>query len=116
MAIADMMPLEGRRLGAVERAGDYIGRRIWSIPRENMYGRTPYIEKLRAAGFVSIEWQSIRDAVYGPFARYASRRLNDPAVAARMDPLMRAYWKASTANERAYDPFDYAIITAEKPR
>ncbi|MBL8213732.1 MAG: methyltransferase domain-containing protein [Bryobacterales bacterium] len=116
MAIADMMPLEGRPFRAVERIGDYIGRRIWQIPQVNMYGRTPYMEKLRAAGFTSLEWRSIRDVVYAPFARYASQRLNDPAVVARMDPLMRAYWRASTANERAYDPFDYAIVTAEKPR
>ena len=116
IAIADMTPLEGRRRRAVERIGDYLGRRIWQIPQANMYGRAPYIEKLRAAGFESIEWRSIRELVYAPFARYARQRLNDPVVVERMHPLMRAYWKASTANDRAYDPLDYAIITAEKAR
>jgi cyclopropane fatty-acyl-phospholipid synthase-like methyltransferase len=116
IAIADMTPLEGRRIRAAERIGDYLGRRIWQIPQANMYGRTPYIEKLRAAGFDSVEWRSIRELVYAPFARYASQRLNDPDVVERMHPLMRAYWKASTTDPRAYDPLDYAIITAEKAR
>lgn len=115
MAIADMTPLEGRRLGAVQRLGDFLGRRVWHIPQANLYGRTPYLEKLQAAGFEAAEWDSIREHVYAPFSRYASQRLNDPVVVARMNPLMRAYWKASTVDPRAYDPFDYAIITAEKP-
>lgn len=114
IAIADTTPLEGHRLGGFQRIGDLVGRRIFQIPQANMYGRTPYLEKMQAAGFKSVEWHSIRDQVYAPFSRYATQRLNDPVVVGRMHPLMRAYWKASTVNPRAYDPFDYAIITAEK--
>jgi cyclopropane fatty-acyl-phospholipid synthase-like methyltransferase len=116
IAIADTTPLEGHRLRGAQRIGDFLGRRIFQIPKANMYGRTPYIEKMRAAGFDSIEWHSIRESVYAPFARYASQRLNDRVVVERMHPFMRAYWKASTNNPRAYDPFDYAIITAEKTK
>ena len=51
--------------------------------------------KLRSAGFENVVVQSVRDFVYRPFARYARERLDEPAVARRLHPLIRALWKAS---------------------
>ena len=58
---------------------------------------------------------SIREQVYLPFARHARGRLAEPDVAARLDPLVRALWRASVASDRAWEGLDYVLAAGEKP-
>jgi hypothetical protein len=74
-----------------------------------------YEAKLRAAGFSTVRWRSIREQVFTPLARYARRRLQSPA-ARRMNPLVRALWRASVKGMEEGDlRVDYVLVTADKP-
>lgn len=116
LATADILPMPGERaLPLLDRVGRWLGRAFWQIPAENMYDRAAYTAKLESAGFIRVEARSIRDHVYVPFARYAKARLRHAEVRRRMDPLLRALWAASVADETRFAALDYVIVTADRP-
>jgi hypothetical protein len=80
-----------------------------------MYPAAAYRARLEAAGFRDARVVSIRDQVYPPFARHARRRLAEPGVAARLDPLVRVLWRASVASDRAWEGLDYVLAGAARP-
>ena len=115
LATADIIPLSDAPSGLQARLGEWFARGFWQIPAANLYAQEGYAERLRAAGFTNIKLRSIRAQVYRPFARFAARRLEDPLVAERLSPLIRAFWKASVKDDSSWDGQDYIIATADKP-
>lgn len=115
LATADILPRDGIRLGLKHAAGLALARRFWQIPAENFYPPSEYARRLEKAGFRDIRVRSIREEVYPPFIRFARRRLKEPAVAARLSPLIRRMWLAAMVDEGAFEKFDYVIATAERP-
>ena len=114
LATADIIPL-GPRDSWVDKAGDYLGRSFWQIPKENMATEQEYANKLRDAGFDGVRIVSIRELVYAPFARYAKKRLEEPEIKARMSLLVRGFFKASMPEFECGNSLDYIIAVAEKP-
>ena len=54
--------------------------------------------------------------MYPGFADCARRRLADPAVKSRMNPLIRFFFAASLYEMNGPDGLDYILATARKPR
>jgi SAM-dependent methyltransferase len=115
LAVADVIPLAASGRSVAVTVAERLGRAFWQIPKANMYPAAVYSAKLAAAGFESARVVSIRDRVYGPFARFARRRLREPDVARRMDPAVRALWRASVRFEAAWASLDYVVATGRKP-
>lgn len=116
LATADIIPRPGGARGLKAKAGDWLGRRFWQIPAANMYDRGAYAEKLRAAGFADARVESIAPRVYPPFAAYAKRRLAEPEIRARMNPVIRAFFAASLDEMAGGGGPDYVLASAVKPR
>jgi len=117
LAVADIVPKAGPcRASLGSRVAEYLGRSFWQIPKVNMYDSTVYERKLRSVGFVNVTVRSIGDEVIAPFVQYARRRLDEPEVIERINPLIRLCWKASVRDRAPWKDFDYIIVTADKPR
>ena len=114
LAIADVLPLPMPDKPPLVRLGEYLGRAFWQIPAVNLYPKADYVAKLAAAGFESVQVRSIREQVFEPFARYARARLQEPEIAQRMHPLVRAFWGGGVRTAGAFDGVDYIIATADK--
>lgn len=99
----------------------YLQRSIVATPKENLYSRETYAKKLEQAGFQQIRVASIREYVYTPFMRYLSRRISDPEVVQRVNPLVRQMWKGwidsseSGGAGHGIDGQDYILAVADKP-
>jgi ubiquinone/menaquinone biosynthesis C-methylase UbiE len=115
LALADVLPRDPAPRDTRWAVAELLGRSFWQIPRANMYPAGPYRDRLEAAGFRDVRIVSIREQVYLPFARHARGRLAEPDVAARLDPLVRALWRASVASDRAWEGLDYVLAAGEKP-
>jgi cyclopropane fatty-acyl-phospholipid synthase-like methyltransferase len=115
LALADVLPRDREPRGARWAVAEFLGRSFWQIPRANMYPAGDYRVRMEAAGFRAARVVSIRDQVYGPFARHARSRLADPDVAARLDLLVRVLWRASVASDRVWEGLDYVLAAGEKP-
>lgn len=115
LAVADIIPLTVSPHDLRNRVAEYIGRSFWQIPQDNIYPRDVYVDKLRLAGFEHVQVCSVREHVYRPFAHYARRRLEEPEIVERMNPLLRRMLKISVWRETANATLDYLIVTADKP-
>jgi hypothetical protein len=62
LALADFIPKRLPR-NPLERFVGESARRLWKVPRENVYGTDVYAEKLKAAGFTGVDIQEIGAAV-----------------------------------------------------
>lgn len=113
LAVADILPL-ARKGGWRLRLGDYLGRSFWQIPAANMYTGKVYLRKLRCAGFSRVSLRSIRERVFPGFTAYARARLDEPELASRLDPVIRAFWKTAAAGRTAWESVDYVIASGEK--
>ena len=117
LAMTDIVPKTGpSRASFGWRVAEYFGRSFWQIPKVNMYDSAVYESKLRGVGFVNVAIRSIGEEVIDPFVHYARRRLDEPEVIERMNPLLRLCWKASVRDRAPWKNFDYIIVTADKPR
>jgi erythromycin 3''-O-methyltransferase len=96
---------------------DYLQRSIVATPKENIYARDTYAEKLVEAGFENICVTSIREHVYTPFMRYLARRIQDHDIVERINPLLRGLWQGwlSSYKRQGADEHDYIIAVADKP-
>jgi erythromycin 3''-O-methyltransferase len=117
LAAAEPLPMPGHKPDWVSR---YIQRSIVAIPGANLYPRDVYAAKLRQAGFRNVQVSSIREHVYAPFMRYLSRRIDDPEIVGRFNPLVREFWKGwlrdfdRTSGESRDHGQDYIVATADK--
>jgi cyclopropane fatty-acyl-phospholipid synthase-like methyltransferase len=98
------------------RVQAWIGRAFWQIPAQNMYDRTEYERRLRAAGFAGAEVRSIWADVYPRFIDFARARLRDPELRARMNPVFRAFLSVSANARKRVRPslMDYVLTRARK--
>ncbi|HEX8821017.1 MAG TPA: methyltransferase domain-containing protein [Archangium sp.] len=107
LCAADIVPLPGRSFS-------YPVRSIWHVPKANLYPRDTYAVKLEAAGFRNVRVTSIREHVLEPHMRLLARRLDEPDLIARMNPLMRRASKSPGYNRDVLESFDYVLAVAEK--
>lgn len=89
----------------------FLGRGFWQTPTANLYQRDEYVRRLEAAGFVDVQVRDITPHVFAPFKHYAQKRVEDPVVAARLHPWIRAMWGAP---HKGMSLLEYLIITARK--
>lgn len=116
LVTTDILPLADRQGGLGEWLSEALAALCWGIPWTNLYPRGVYADRLRAVGFEDVVVTSIRDHVYPPFNRYLARRLREPRVLSRLDPLFAAYWQATLATGGvAFQGWDYVLATARKP-
>lgn len=116
LVTADVVPLADRRHGLADRLSQTLVSLALGIPWANLYPRRVYADVLLAAGFEDVRVTSIRDHVFAPFNRHVARRLREPGVLSRLDPLFAAYWQASVATGGVeFRSWDYVLATARKP-
>jgi cyclopropane fatty-acyl-phospholipid synthase-like methyltransferase len=116
LVTTDILPLAGRRGGLAACLSASLAALFWGIPWANLYPRQVYADRLRAAGFEDVAVTSIREHVFAPFNRYLARRLREPGMLARLDPMFAAYWQATVAGGGvAFQGWDYVLATARKP-
>jgi ubiquinone/menaquinone biosynthesis C-methylase UbiE len=117
LVAADILPVPGwKQMPVRDRIGLYIGRKACQVPKPNMYDASEYAERLSQAGFRVRQVTSIRDAVFQPFVAFARRRLRDPDIRQRMNPLIHAFWNIGVRSDASFATFDYVLVAAEKPR
>lgn len=116
LVLVDLAAVE-RTLSAKDRVAELVGRSFWQIPRENMYPGAAFKEKLRAVGFEGARHRSIWHQVYPSFVKFARRRLQEPELAARMNPVFRRMLATSLSARQRLDPeaMDYVLVAASKP-
>lgn len=115
LAISDIVPLARPEDSTLaDRIAEYLERSLWQMPKGNLYPSDVYIQKLAAAGFQNIAVRSIREWVYGPFVQYARRRLMEPDIVTRMNPIIRSMWAMSFKRGIGNNSLDYLIVTADK--
>jgi len=93
-------------------------RRLIAIPKENMYDRVTYADKLRASGFENVTVRSIAGNVYPPFAKclklsLANQAAIESTVVHQDDEDVKAgrgteLWEKSGIS-------DYVVAAAERP-
>jgi cyclopropane fatty-acyl-phospholipid synthase-like methyltransferase len=108
LATADILLMPGRAVG-------WPFTTAWRIPAANVHDRFEYERELCAAGFVNVQVRSIRQHVYDPFLDRLGRRLRNPEVIGRMNPLLRWVCRPTWFTRYVLSRFDYVIATAEKP-
>lgn len=116
LVTADIIPKPNPPTGLVQKAGEWVGRRFWQIPPENMYPSAVYREKLEGAGFAVERLESIAAMVYPGFAACARRRLKDADVKARMHLIVRGFFALSLDEMAGPGGPDYILCVARKPR
>ncbi len=116
LVTTDILPLADRRRGFSARLSEAFAALCWGIPWANLYPRRLYAERLRAVGFEDVTATSIREQVFPPFTYYLARRLREPGMLSRLDPLFAAYWQATVATGGVvFQGWDYVLATARKP-
>ncbi|MCP4696732.1 MAG: methyltransferase domain-containing protein [Gammaproteobacteria bacterium] len=115
LAVADMLPLAKPRRS--NRLVSWFGLRRAGIPRENMYPKEVYREKLSARGFVNISQDSIRNYVYPGMFKYSMARLRGN----KMEDIVVELTEEEIAACKGVKLWegvgigDYVIFTADKP-
>ncbi len=116
LVTTDILPLADRHGGLAACLSEALAALVWGIPWANLYPRRVYADRLRGVGFEDVEVTSIRGQVFAPFHRYLARRLREPGVLSRLDPVFAAYWRASVATGGApFQGWDYVLATARRP-
>lgn len=114
LALTDMLPSPGEKTHIFS---SWITRRRSGWPRENLYDRNVYVEKLQQLGFVNVRCESIRKSVYPGMFKYGLYRMTNRDVTDIRIHLTKeeiekcdgiGYWK------RAMGVSDYVVVTADK--
>jgi microcystin synthetase protein McyJ len=115
LALTDMLPSPGEKAHILS---SWLARRRSGWPRENLYDRDVYVEKLRQLGFVNVCCESIRNDVYPGMFKYGLYRMANWDTRNIRIHLTKeetekcsgiGYWK------RAMGVSDYVVVTADKP-
>ena len=99
---------------------DYLGFALWQVPKENVYDRNVYGEKLIRAGFENVEVTSIHEHVMIPFARNVLENVSNPEFVDRFSPALRRMF-VNIAERTLKQPVDvmradYVLAFGDKPR
>lgn len=115
LVTADMIAAPGQRARTYrELLGILPVGLFWQSPPANFYDRFVYAERLRRAGFVDVDVESIRDAVYPAFPRFLLRRLESPEIIARVHPVVRWVLHRQWCDDGEVARNDYVIAYARK--
>lgn len=85
---------------------------LWQVPLSNHYDTSSCKNKLMSIGFEDIEIEDISEHVWIPFKQYASQRVKDQDIQARVHPWIRYAWSMPNQAEQT---FAYVILSATKP-
>jgi ubiquinone/menaquinone biosynthesis C-methylase UbiE len=112
LALVEPLPMAGHRHTWLDQ---YIQRCVVAIPKANFYPRETYEQKLRQTGFCNVQVTSIGQHVYAPFMRYLRRRIDDPDIVRRVNPMVRGFWKGwINSDASAGHTQDYVLAVADK--
>ncbi len=102
--------------GPITFANRWLLKR-WSVPLANMYDSEEYCRKLRAAGFVNVTRQSIRNYVFPGCTKYGDlRERGIPMHEARIALSQREIDQCYGLDRMKLLGFtDYVIVSAQKP-
>ena len=116
LVTTDIIPLTDRHSSLADWLSKALVAFVWGIPGDNLYPRRVYANCLRAVGFKDVVVTSLREHVFAPFSRYLARRLREPGMLYRLDPLFAAYCQAMVATGgMAFQGWDYVLAMARKP-
>lgn len=93
------------------RLAIYLGQGLWQTPKANDYPWGTYQQKMSSAGFNDIQFEDVSEYVFSPFKHYAIKRVSDPKVNARINPILRKLWSLP---HRGFEPSSYMFIKAVK--
>ena len=99
-------------LTLIMKLGEHAGRAFWQIPKANLYDANEYRHRMEAAGFINVTITDITEFVFLPFKRFAQKRVQDPVVAKRLHPMIRAAWAKENSGQHN---FAYILAHGEKP-
>jgi ubiquinone/menaquinone biosynthesis C-methylase UbiE len=116
LVISDIIPRAGTIRTLRVTGLDWLGRRFWQYPAANVYDQGEYERKLTASGFTTVRVESIREKVYRPFSEFAHRRLREPEIKARMNPLIRLWWAVCFKAMAGPIGPDYILTVSVKPK
>jgi ubiquinone/menaquinone biosynthesis C-methylase UbiE len=116
LVTADVIPRDDAPRTLKAAVGDWLGRRVCQLPAANVYGRGEYERKLAASGLIPVRVDSIREKVYRPCSDFARRRLREPEMKARWNPLLRLLWAVSLEEMAGPNGPDYILSVSMKPK
>ena len=107
----------GKKLAWPDRIAGWLGRSFWQIPKCNLYSPLEYQRRIESAGFQDVTVKSIWHEVYPPFVEFAKKRLLDPDLSERMNPVFHTFLKTSMKARKRLNPeaMDYVSVFARKP-
>jgi cyclopropane fatty-acyl-phospholipid synthase-like methyltransferase len=100
---ADILPNPGTAIDGLVRM---------QMNPANVYPRGEYADKLERAGYTASDVRSIREHVYVPFAAHLNRRMADPTVQRRMNPLLRWFARRHVKSVGTFESLDFVIAKA----
>lgn len=117
LATADIIPLRDD-VERMKLASGPVSFVKFSIPDENWHDRAGYAEQLRAAGFATVDVQSIQDRTWEGWRRFHVNRVKDPAFKAAVDRSavkgMANHWRDEKLIKKELALLDYVIAVAHK--
>ncbi len=117
LALADIIPRKmPKAITFEQRIKEALGRVLWQIPDTNMYTAEVLDDKLKSAGFENRRFRSISDNVFLPFRNFSRKRIQDPEIVRRLNPLLKLFWSVDHGEAEDDQLLDYLIVTAEKTR
>jgi len=95
-----------------------LGLHIWKVPKQNVYDKHVYAEKLREVGF-DARVQSVFDDTLVPFSKFTIQKLSDPEFARKINFLIAGMlWMPAEIvlkNPMGLMQLDYVLAIADKP-
>lgn len=114
----DILPLPYQHISFVPRKISDLGLHMWKIPKQNVYDKHVYAEKLREVGF-DARVESVFDDTLVPFSKFTLQKLSDPEFARKINFLIAGMlWMPAEIvlkNPMGLMQLDYVLAIADKP-
>jgi SAM-dependent methyltransferase len=114
----DILPLPYQHVSFVPRKISDLGLHIWKIPKQNVYDKRVYAEKLREVGF-DARVESVFDDTLVPFSKFTIQKLSDPEFGRKINFLVAGMlWMPAEIvlkNPMGLMQLDYVLAVADKP-
>lgn len=116
IVLLDIVPLKDQKNGLLQQWLLKFSCHLWQMHASNMYPRDVYADKLRAAGFINANVDSIREHVDAHFVRFAAAQMAKPEVSSRFNPAVSWLFLAQKGENAIPSGFemDYVLATADK--
>jgi ubiquinone/menaquinone biosynthesis C-methylase UbiE len=114
----DILPLPYQDIPLPARMISDLGLHLWKVPKQNVYDKHVYAEKLREVGFEA-RVQSVHDDTLVPFAKFTIAKLNDPEFYRKINFFIAGMlWMPAEIvlkNPLGLMQLDYVLAVADKP-